>query len=105
MVYVSNHQSLFDIMALLAINRPFKWVAKGSLFTIPFLGWSMDAARYVKLTRDRHHSIRSAYREAQQWLVDGVSVFFFPEGTRSHTGQLSSFKSGAFKIAAKTGTQ
>ncbi|MBI3088173.1 MAG: 1-acyl-sn-glycerol-3-phosphate acyltransferase [Candidatus Omnitrophica bacterium] len=34
----------------------------------------------------------------------GISVFFFPEGTRSRTGQLGPFKNGAFKLALETGT-
>jgi len=102
-ILVANHQSLLDIMALLALNRHFKWVAKASLFQIPFLGWSMALAGYIKLMRGRHGSIRATYDEAKRWLRSGVSVFFFPEGTRSRTGQLGAFKNGAFKLSLETG--
>lgn len=102
-ILVSNHQSLFDIMVLFCLNCQFKWVAKASLFAIPFLGWSMALAGYIRLVRERHGSIRQTYDEATRWLASGVSVLFFPEGTRSRTGELGPFKNGAFKLALKTG--
>ena len=103
-VLVSNHQSLFDIMALCFLRRQFKWVAKQGLFAIPFAGWSMRLAGYIPLERDRQRSIRETYRAAERWLQAGISVFFFPEGTRSHTGELGPFKNGAFKLAVDTAT-
>lgn len=103
-VLVSNHQSLFDIMALCYVRRQFKWVAKRSLFAIPFAGWSMRLAGYIPLERGRQSSIRETYRTAERWLRAGISVFFFPEGTRSHTGELGPFKNGAFKLALDTYT-
>lgn len=102
-ILVSNHQSLLDIMTLLVINQDFKWVAKGSLFKIPFLGWGMALAGYIRLIRREADSIRETYDKAKRWLDSGVSVFFFPEGTRSPTGQLLPFKNGAFKLAMETG--
>ena len=91
-IYVANHQSLIDIMALLCINQPFKWVAKESLFRIPFLGWSMGLAKHIRLARGRHGSIRETYEQARLWLARGISVFFFPEGTRSPDGEIHEFK-------------
>ena len=102
-ILVSNHQSLFDIMALFSVNRHFKWVAKDSLFRIPLMGWAMSCVHYIKLERGRHGSIRDTYAQAKRWLEEGVSVFFFPEGTRSRTGELGPFKNGAFKLALETG--
>lgn len=102
-ILVSNHQSLLDIMALFALYRQFKWVAKDDLFRIPFLGWAMSLVGYIKLSRGRYGSIRQTYADAGRWLASGVSVFFFPEGTRSRTGELGAFKNGAFKLALDTG--
>lgn len=100
---VANHQSAFDIMALYFLRRQFKWVAKEELFKIPFAGWSMSLAGYISLGRGRNRSIQAAYAQAKQWLAEGISVLFFPEGTRSITGKLGPFKNGAFKLALEAG--
>jgi 1-acyl-sn-glycerol-3-phosphate acyltransferase len=102
-IFVANHQSLFDILALFWLRRQFKWVAKDSLFAIPFLGWAMSAAGYIRLVRGRPSSIRASYDEARRWLTRRMSVCFFPEGTRSVTGQTGPFKNGAFKLSMETG--
>jgi 1-acyl-sn-glycerol-3-phosphate acyltransferase len=98
-ILVANHQSFLDIMALFCLRRQFKWMAKEELFAIPFLGWAMSAAGYIKLSRGRASSIHEAYRQAGEWVESGMSVFFFPEGTRSVSGELGPFKNGAFKLA------
>ena len=100
---VANHQSAFDIMALYHLRRQFKWVAKAELFSVPFLGWAMSSARYVKLYRGKSRSIRQTYDQARRYIKEGMSVVFFPEGTRSHTGAVQPFKNGAFKLAIETG--
>ena len=100
---VANHQSLFDIMALYHLHRQFKWVAKAELFSIPFLGWAMSAARYIQLHRGKSSSIRQTYGQARRYIEEGMSVVFFPEGTRSHTSTVQPFKNGAFKLAIRTG--
>ena len=102
-ILVANHQSLLDIMALYHLNRQFKWVAKEELFRVPFLGWAMALAGYVQLARTQPHSIHDAYERVRRWLTRGIPVLFFPEGTRSLTGELGAFKKGAFKLAVETG--
>lgn len=100
-VIVVNHQSLVDIVVLYQIKSQFKWVAKESLFKIPVLGWCMSLARHIKLERGDFSSIKKVYREAAEWLRVGMSVLFFPEGTRSETGEIGEFQNGAFKLAIK----
>ena len=100
-VIVANHQSMADIVLLFQTRMQFKWVAKNSLFRVPILGWCMTLARHVRLKRENFSSIKQAYRQAENWIDSGVSVMFFPEGTRSRTGEMSSFRNGAFKLAMK----
>lgn len=102
-VLVANHASLSDIVCLFALGHQFKWLAKKSLFKIPFLGWSMSAMGYIPLERGRHGSIRTSYRQALDWLKRNVSVLIFPEGTRSRSGEMGHFKSGAFRLAIEAG--
>lgn len=101
-VIVANHTSLGDIVCLFCLGKHFKWVAKSSLFKIPFFGWSMSLLRYISLSRGRHGSIRDSFNEAIDCLERDISVLIFPEGTRSKSGRLAEFKNGAFKLALIT---
>ena len=103
-VIVSNHMSLADILSLYHLNAQFKWMAKESLFKVPFLGWSMTCMGYIPLKRGNYGSIRVTYEKAKEWLKKGISVVIFPEGTRSPSGTLNAFKNGAFKLALETQT-
>jgi 1-acyl-sn-glycerol-3-phosphate acyltransferase len=98
-VIVANHQSLADIVVLYQIRRQFKWVAKESLFSIPFLGWCLGLCKHISLKRKDRGSIRDVYREAIAYIRSGMSVLFFPEGTRSETDEMNPFQTGAFKLA------
>lgn len=100
-VVVANHQSMADIVMLYQTRMQFKWIAKDSLFRIPFLGWCMSLAKHIRLKRTNLSSIRKAYREASNRIDKGMSVTFFPEGTRSENGDLGDFRNGAFKLALK----
>ena len=100
-VMVANHQSMADIAVIYKTHMQFKWVAKESLFKVPFLGWCLSLSRHIRLSRGRFGSVKKVYREAAGWLGKGISVLFFPEGTRSSTGEISEFQNGAFKLAIK----
>ena len=100
-VIVANHQSLADIVIVYLLKMQFKWVAKDSLFKVPFIGWCLSLAKHVKLERGDFGSIKKIYREAAHWLKAGMSVLFFPEGTRSDSGEIKDFQNGAFKLAIK----
>ncbi|OGW80342.1 MAG: hypothetical protein A3G33_01175 [Omnitrophica bacterium RIFCSPLOWO2_12_FULL_44_17] len=100
-VIVANHQSLADIVVLYETRAQFKWVAKQSLFSIPFIGWCLSLCKHIKLERGDLGSIKKVYREAADWLRRDMSVLFFPEGTRSTDGEIGEFQNGAFKLAIK----
>ena len=101
-IYMVNHQSYFDIFALLA-NLPvqFKFVLKEELMKIPFLGSAMRKARYVGIERDDPRKAVKSMNEAADRFREGASILIFPEGTRSEDGQLQPFKPGGFHLALK----
>lgn len=98
-VMVANHQSLLDILVLFRLFRHFKWVSKIENFRIPFIGWNMRLNGYIQLKRGDRSSTSSMLRTCRQNLADGNSIMMFPEGTRSPTGKLRGFKTGAFNLA------
>lgn len=102
-VIVANHQSLADIIIIYQTRIYFKWVAKKELLKLPFIGGLLWVNYHVLLSREEMSSIKEAYRKAAEWLRRGVSMLFFPEGTRSGTDEMGEFKNGAFKLAIKEG--
>jgi len=100
-VYVSNHQSMVDILAAFALHLPYLWVSKVENFYTPFLGWTMWLNRYVPVRRGHLPSIRKMLRRCEARLREGQSLFVFPEGTRSPNGEVQRFFRGAFWIAVR----
>ena len=100
-VIIANHQSMADIVALYQTRMQFKWVAKASLFRIPFIGWCLSLIKHIKLIRGDFSSIKEIYHQASGWLQKDMSVLFFPEGTRSSSNEMGEFQNGAFKFAIK----
>jgi 1-acyl-sn-glycerol-3-phosphate acyltransferase len=100
-VVIANHQSLADIIILYKTRMQFKWIAKESLFKVPFIGWSLSLSEHIKLARGEYSSIKKAYRKAAEWLRKDISVLIFPEGTRSDNGAMNVFQNGAFKLAIR----
>ncbi|MEI6681864.1 MAG: lysophospholipid acyltransferase family protein [Bacteroidota bacterium] len=101
-VMVSNHQSGADILVLFKLHRHFKWVAKKELFMIPFIGWNMGLNGYIPIERSRGKSKLLMMDRAAESIRAGNSMILFPEGTRSHDGNLQPYKTGAFRLALET---
>ncbi|MBI5587066.1 MAG: 1-acyl-sn-glycerol-3-phosphate acyltransferase [Deltaproteobacteria bacterium] len=103
-IFLSNHQGAFDIPALQgALRAQFRWVAKKSLFKIPFIGWSMYLSGYIGVKRESATESYKSMEKAAAKIRGGTSVMIFPEGTRSDTGELLPMKRGAFVLASKSG--
>ena len=103
-VMVANHLSLLDILVLFRLFRHFKWVSKLENFRLPFIGWNMRLNRYIELKRGDRDSVAAMMRHCEETLAEGSSIMMFPEGTRSPSGRMRSFKTGAFELALATGS-
>jgi 1-acyl-sn-glycerol-3-phosphate acyltransferase len=103
-IFVANHSGLHDILSL-AANLPvqFRWIAKKSLFRVPFMGWHMRRSGYISIDRENPRSAAKSILEAAGTIQNGVNAIAFPEGTRSRTGLLGGFHSGAFSLALRAG--
>jgi 1-acyl-sn-glycerol-3-phosphate acyltransferase len=103
-IYMSNHQSNFDIPVLLAhIPGQFRWLAKAELFRIPIFGRAMRGAGYISIDRFNRISAIESISAAAEKIKEGVSVMIFPEGTRSKDGRIRPFKKGGFILAVDAG--
>lgn len=103
-IYMSNHQSNFDIPVLLAhLPVQFRWLAKAELYRIPVFGFAMKRAGYISIDRSDRRSAIQSLRRAAGIIRGGVSVMIFPEGTRSRDGNIQDFKKGGFILALDAG--
>lgn len=103
-VIMTNHQSHFDVLALYGHwGRQFRWVMKESLRKVPGLGWYCAAGGHVFIDRSDREKAIASLRAVRPLLAGGISVIFFPEGTRSNDGRLMPFKKGGFMMALDMG--
>ena len=103
-IYMSNHQSNFDIPVLLAyLPVQYRWLAKVELFRIPVFGFAMRRAGYISIDRSDRKAAILSLKHAAEIIRGGVSVLIFPEGTRSRDGNIRPFKSGGFILAIDSG--
>jgi 1-acyl-sn-glycerol-3-phosphate acyltransferase len=103
-IYMSNHQSAFDIFALLdKLQINFKFILKQELMRIPLLGFAMNRAGYIAIDRRDPKRAVVSINEAARKIRAGTSVLVFPEGTRSPDGRRRPFKKGGFHLALKSG--
>jgi 1-acyl-sn-glycerol-3-phosphate acyltransferase len=103
-IFMANHQSQFDILAVTTVLRDFqlRWVAKQELRKIPVLGQCMQVTHQVLVDREDRTRAIAVMRKIKTLLGAGISVLFFPEGTRSKDGRLLPFKPGGFATAVET---
>lgn len=99
-VVIANHQSTYDILVVYGyLPLDFKWVMKIELRKMPFVGFACEKMGHIYVDRRNRQASIKAMQSARKKLVDGTSVFFFPEGTRSCGAELKPFKKGAFRMA------
>jgi 1-acyl-sn-glycerol-3-phosphate acyltransferase len=103
-VFVSNHVSYMDTPIVLGhIPVQFRFLAKKSLFSVPFLGYHLKRAGHLSVPRENPREALKTMAEAGRVIRErGISVLIFPEGGRSLEG-LKPFKEGAAYIAINAG--
>ena len=103
-VFVSNHQSNFDIPILLGfLNHPKAFIAKIEMANFPIVSTWMKYMNCVFMDRKDIRQSLHSINQGVEYLKKGYSMVIFPEGTRSMDGQLGDFKPGGLKLASKSG--
>lgn len=103
-IFCSNHPSAMDI-PILFVSLPvqFRFVAKRSLFNIPFLGWHLWRSGHIPVERAQPQKAIRSLDQAAEGIRAGRPVVLFPEGTRPRSDTLGPFKKGSFYLAIKSG--
>lgn len=103
LLFVSNHQSNFDIPLLLScIDVPKGFIAKKELENWPFISTWMKYINCIFMDRDNLRKSAEAIVDGIKILNTGYSMVVFPEGTRSKGNPVGEFKGGSFKLATKS---
>ncbi len=103
-IYVGNHTSLLDI-ALGIWFAPVGTVAvaKKEIVLYPFFGQYYWLAGHVRIDRKSPRRALTSLRQLAALVQrHRLSVFIWPEGTRSPDGRMRPFKRGAFHLALET---
>jgi len=97
---VANHQSYFDpILIGLAAHRPLTYLARSTLFKKRILATIIRS--YGAVPIDRGYG-REGLQTVFETLDQGRAVVMFPEGERSHDGQINELKAGISLIVKRT---
>jgi len=103
-LYVANHRDAFDIaLTYSRCPRLTGFVAKKELLRWPFLRDWMKSLYCLFLDRSDIKAGLKTILQGIEYIKSGISIFIFPEGTRSKTDEMLPFKEGSLKMAEKTG--
>ena len=103
-LFVGNHNGFFDIIVSYAvIGKVMGFVAKKEVKKVPFLNIWMYFVNCLFLDRENVREGLKTILKGVDLLKSGISVFIFPEGTRSKDGKMLPFKEGSLKMADKAG--
>jgi 1-acyl-sn-glycerol-3-phosphate acyltransferase len=98
-VFAANHLSMFDHWAFLYhIPFQFRFIAKSSLFKIPFLGWHLRRSGNVPVHFENPRRTLRSYEALPEKIRAGMSFVIYPEGMRTWDGITVEFKRGAFLL-------
>lgn len=101
-ILACTHQSYLDpILTATMTPRPQCFLARGSLFRVPVLGWLIRKLGAVPIERSSV-SAREGLRISAEVLKRGRVLVMFPEGTRSPDGRLQPLKNGIAFVARRT---
>ncbi|MBV9880656.1 MAG: 1-acyl-sn-glycerol-3-phosphate acyltransferase, partial [Gemmatirosa sp.] len=102
-IFVSNHVSWYDVLALGAVLPRYSFVAKAEIFRVPLFGPAARAVGTIPIQRDNRKAAFQSYEEAGERIRAGRNVIVYPEGTRGSSYALRPFKKGPFVLAIAAG--
>ena len=98
-VYICNHQSHFDILAVLALHPKVILLTNEWVWNSPFYGYLIRKAEFYPVT----DGLEKNMEHMKSLVARGYSIVIFPEGTRSQDCTIQRFHRGAFLSARELG--
>ncbi|MEC5319923.1 1-acylglycerol-3-phosphate O-acyltransferase [Brenneria populi subsp. brevivirga] len=100
-IYIANHQNNYDMVTAANVVQPRTvTVGKKSLLWIPFFGPLYWLTGNLLIDRENRVKARDTIAQVVKHIKEeNISIWMFPEGTRSRGRGLLPFKTGAFHAA------
>lgn len=103
-LFVANHQGLFDILLLIGyLDRPVGFIAKEEIKKIPIVNQWMTEMKCVFIDRSNRRTALKVIDDGIASIKSGQSMVVFPEGTRGQGREINPFKSGSLRLATRSG--
>ncbi|MGL5045827.1 MAG: 1-acylglycerol-3-phosphate O-acyltransferase, partial [Plesiomonas sp.] len=104
-IYIANHQNNYDMVTVSGMVMPRTvTVGKKSLLWIPFFGQLYWLTGNILIDRKNRSKAHDTIAQIVEKIKNrNISVWMFPEGTRSRGRGLMPFKTGAFHAAIAAG--
>ncbi len=102
-LFVGNHNGFFDILvSYVTIPKVMGFISKIEIKKVPLLNIWMYYVNCLFLDRTNVREGLKTILKAADYIKSGISIFVFPEGTRSKDGKMIPFKEGSMKMAEKS---
>ena len=104
-IFVTNHSSALDVFISMGLC-PYGGcgVGKKEVAKIPFFGWAYWLSGHLLIDRsNREKAVDSMSKLSDFVNKNNLSIWIWPEGTRSMNGKLIPFKKGFVHLALATG--
>jgi 1-acyl-sn-glycerol-3-phosphate acyltransferase len=98
-ILVANHQSRLDSPVLLALEPRLCGPVRGYMLRVPIVGTVIRLLGFFDADAGESAVLDAMNRAAERARSRGGGLLFYPEGTRSETGEIGSFRRGAFRAA------
>ncbi len=104
-IYISNHTSMTDIfLGMLLLPVGGVGIAKKEIAKIPLYGWAYRLSGHLLIDRSNRETAIAGMKETAALVKKfGMSIWVWPEGTRSKDGRMLPFKKGFAHLALATG--
>jgi 1-acyl-sn-glycerol-3-phosphate acyltransferase len=102
-IYMFNHESMFDhFMIVAATSHYLTGVAAEDQYSYPVYGAGLRRYKAIPIKREKLKDAIHSLDEAESVIKNDISLLIAPEGTRTITGTMGSFKKGPFHLAKNT---
>ncbi|MEA1933017.1 MAG: AMP-binding protein [Thermodesulfobacteriota bacterium] len=105
-IFIANHASNIDPIWIFGsipwnIRRKTFILGKAELLQYPILSFFLSRLNMIGV--ERSGNVMSAINRAKDMLNKGNNLLIFPEGTRTRTGKMGNFRTGAARLMKETG--